>query len=880
MKSLKNIIKKVSLIMIIFVMLTNFIMPNIVRADDSEESEAGGKLFTPITELVLGISDRILATMQEVFIGDKDFGDAILADSIKDVAPGEDWYNRFSGDIIQLFTNSTVFRYSIRYSPGIIFSGMVPALDINFIAPKDETKTTFKKQEYQYIKLETEKTWKTIKDEYNANNVELKKQEGSTLSGIISGNYDIYYAFWNDNGVEYYFVIDKEKYSLIHTIFTFGITNWIDEKLDDEEDFGGTLYKREKAGVTTVTKPSTAAALQSQVSKWYMALRTFALVGLLSVLVYIGIRIILNSGSAQNQAKYKNMLKNWLVALCMLFVLHYVMAFILTITQKLIEIFKVSTITEIGEDTFMTSIRNRITGDNAYFTYFGYVVMYIALVILTLTYTFQYVKRVVYIAFLTMIAPLIALTYPIDKVKDGQAQAFSMWIKEYVFNCLLQPVHLLIYVLFLDTASGIITTNPIFAIIVLAFMTPAEKFFRKMFGLDKASSVSTLGAAAGGAMVMSMLNKIKSKPVQDDKEQKPSVRTATNAGIPTAAKATLANNSNGGSSTADSTSTSAPVAPAPVSASASVPAQTAPASSTSYANNAASAASSTSSSGNTSGKSSKTGGIFAGLDAVGKRYIYGPDVIKSRAKRFGRTLGGTAVGLATGTAALAANITDGDLFDNTGKAMLEIAGTTGVGYSYGNSWTGRAMNGSKHISDTYKQGALGLEEYNNRLFDKEFYKSDGYRMIVEDSTIEGLYGDNIKDVTQAYLESGITDSTKIREALRSNITAGDYMAFSKADVSAPKEMAKLINGGVDADTYKAFKEAGITNSNKVVEAVEKLRNAGVTDKGEMARRASLAANLRKQGLTNEKSIKAYFRKKGLNQNDIDEIYKQIKDVLT
>ena len=55
---------------------------------------------------------------------------------------------------------------------------------------------------------------------------------------------------------------------------------------------------------------STAYKLKSTIAKWYMALRTIALVGLLSVLVYIGIRIILSSGSANNKAKYKNVIKN------------------------------------------------------------------------------------------------------------------------------------------------------------------------------------------------------------------------------------------------------------------------------------------------------------------------------------------------------------------------------------------------------------------------------------------------------------------------------------------------------------------------------------------------------------------------------------------
>ena len=47
----------------------------------------------------------------------------------------------------------------------------------------------------------------------------------------------------------------------------------------------------------------------------------------------------------------------------------------------------------------------------------GYEIIYIVLVMYTLIFTWTYVKRVVYMAFLTMIAPLVALTYPIDKAR-------------------------------------------------------------------------------------------------------------------------------------------------------------------------------------------------------------------------------------------------------------------------------------------------------------------------------------------------------------------------------------------------------------------------------------------------------------------------------
>lgn len=65
----------------------------------------------------------------------------------------------------------------------------------------------------------------------------------------------------------------------------------------------------------------------------------------------------------------------------------------------------------------------------------AYTIMYLALVLYTVMFTFTYFKRFLYMAFFTMIAPLVALTYPIDKVKDGKAQAFDMWFKEIYNEC-------------------------------------------------------------------------------------------------------------------------------------------------------------------------------------------------------------------------------------------------------------------------------------------------------------------------------------------------------------------------------------------------------------------------------------------------------------
>ena len=136
-------------------------------------------------------------------------------------------------------------------------------------------------------------------------------------------------------------------------------------------------------------------------------------------------------------------------------------------------------------------------GDSA-----AYTVIYIAFIIYTVMFTFIYFKRFLYMAFFTMIAPLVALTYPLDKMRDGKAQAFNLWFKEYTMNAILQPVHLILYTVLVSSAMELAIENPIYAIFAIAFLLPAEKFIKKMFGLDRAESTSALGAFAGGALTM------------------------------------------------------------------------------------------------------------------------------------------------------------------------------------------------------------------------------------------------------------------------------------------------------------------------------------------------------------------------------------------
>ncbi len=269
---------------------------------------------------------------------------------------------------------------------------------------------------------------------------------------------------------------------------------------------------------------SVANKLQKTISSWYNALRNLVLVFLLSELLYVGIRMMLTSVTT-DKAKYKQMLMDWFIAVCLLFFLHYIMSFIMTfvgsIADKLGEAMNVNVIiNDTSLDGDSISFRTNLTGYcrlmmqniNGY-KRAVYMIFYVAIIIYTLKFTWSYMKRAVTLAFLTLMAPLVTLTYPLDKIGDGKAQAFNMWLKEYIFNALLQPFHLIIYVVFFSGAIDIAFDNPLFAIMLFAFMSDAEKLLRRFFKFDQATTAngSSFAAGFGGAAAMSAMRGLVSR---------------------------------------------------------------------------------------------------------------------------------------------------------------------------------------------------------------------------------------------------------------------------------------------------------------------------------------------------------------------------------
>lgn len=396
-------------------------------------------------------------------------------------------------------------------------------------------------------------------------NSSQKEKEGEKNSGMVNTYISYKYSY---------------KYSDNYRIILHQTTNGYNGNDICSYD----IYKIETANQTYYA--STAYNLRPVIANWYNILRDISIVGMLSILVYVGIRIMLSS-TAGDKAKYKQLLVDWVVAICLLFLMQYIMSFSNIAVKKVTSVIQSAVVSTTESDKLSANEKKaaeekgKLDGDvavtrgtqlfeiedkelvnkayqilveenktdtkyndlfkngnlywptnnfteqarmlgqltdkddnatNYAYASIGYKIIYIVLVLYTLIFTWTYVKRVVYMAFLTMIAPLVALTYPIDKMNDGKAQAFNMWFKEYIFNLLIQPLHLILYMVLIGSAMTFASQNLIYAVVAIGFMTPAEKLMRKFFGFEKAGTPGMFAGPAGAALMMGGINKLLRPP--------------------------------------------------------------------------------------------------------------------------------------------------------------------------------------------------------------------------------------------------------------------------------------------------------------------------------------------------------------------------------
>lgn len=267
--------------------------------------------------------------------------------------------------------------------------------------------------------------------------------------------------------------------------------------------------------------------LRNTISGWYYSLRNFAIIALLSVLVYVGIRMV-TSTISQDKAKYKTMFKDWLVAICLLVVMQYIMIGVLNVTDEITKAIGIDggggsqighmmsliyNINEGDDSKGWGGIRYTDLDTNTVYTLsdaFGYELLLLCQAVFMVIFAWKYLKREFTVIFLILLGPISCITYPIDKISDGKAQAFNKWLTEFIYNVLVQPFHLLLYTVLCGSAVELANNNILYGIACLAMIIPAEKFVKEMFGFKDKLGGGPLAAASMGAIGSQLVNKLKS----------------------------------------------------------------------------------------------------------------------------------------------------------------------------------------------------------------------------------------------------------------------------------------------------------------------------------------------------------------------------------
>ena len=240
-----------------------------------------------------------------------------------------------------------------------------------------------------------------------------------------------------------------------------------------------------------------------------------------------------------------------------------------------------------------------------------------------------------------------------------------------------------------------------------------------------------------------------------------------------------------------------------------------------------------------------------------------------------RKLAGAGLGVLAGTAALAAQVADGDLLESPGKALGEVAATTVIGYTAGSNFIGNRLNNVKDAKAWMDKKTLGIDEYNNREFDRQFYKSEGYKSIVQDEQVTAMCdaaGIPVREAVQSYLNNGITDPAKIKEALQNGVGGDTYKAYEKAEGIAMKDIPALANAGIGASEYNMFKGAGIKDASKMEDIVRK--HGG--DIKAASRNAAIANKAKDLGITGKYQFIQYVKNYGgLSDSEAEKLYNQM-----
>ncbi len=259
------------------------------------------------------------------------------------------------------------------------------------------------------------------------------------------------------------------------------------------------FFNFESAGGAVVDEDGIIYLLKENIAMWYYIFRTLAIVAMLAVLIYLGIRMAIST-VAEKKAIYKQMLLSWVVGFILVFLIHYVMYIIIYMNESFLS-WIVPQYENGSEISLYETVRSKAYEVKAS-TGFAGLIMYIILVYYGIRFLLVYFRRYLVITILALLSPIISVYYAVQRIngKGRGGQALINWFKDFLYSVWIQSIHALIYTIFVKTALELSETSLlgiVIAFFFLSFMIKVDKVVRDIFGLGGTNSgdlvVGTIG---------------------------------------------------------------------------------------------------------------------------------------------------------------------------------------------------------------------------------------------------------------------------------------------------------------------------------------------------------------------------------------------------
>ena len=318
--------------------------------------------------------------------------------------------------------------------------------------------------------------------------------------------------------------------------------------------------------------------------------------------------------------------------------------------------------------------------------------------------------------------------------------------------------------------------NMIYALVAIAFLNPAEKFFKKMFALNTEKG-SDLSAAATGALFMNAINKMKTVGSGGKGESGGSKEPRTSKGYMPGPEENI---ESGGGPNSPEGGPNNNVPPIP-------PVQPNPGNNSQGGNSGGGGnpGDPGSSEGNSGGGNS--GGSSGGSSIPGARAIFGQTVnpartgniphnsrvqsmwratggkdlsranLRKKGKKVGRgirkTITGAVGGFALGTIGLAAGLSTGD----PSKVFEYAVGAGAVGATLTAKAGDKVTEKGKEIKEDYRENKWGTEEYKKREVIKEIKSNPEYEKV-----LKSMPRKEKDQLLRQFTDNGITNANDVQ----------------------------------------------------------------------------------------------------------------------